>query len=223
MSARWVPIALVTLLQATGCAQVKKATANESLADRVTVQIATTEIIKAALNFRKPTWSAVQAVIEPLEESLDFKVARILVAVYDYEPERVESVAGAIEIGEGMDAKISGELAADPKYTDNLLVVHAFEMKASNEARVSEQHEMKVNEAITPEKAALVMRTAQKLKSLRNERTLTALAGLKTAVAQAIARHPEQLKPFSERKPASKELLASRARTQKLLQAAVGG
>jgi hypothetical protein len=213
---------LVTLLQAAGCAQVKKATTKESLADRVTVRIATTEIIKAALNFRKPTWSAVQTVIEPLGESLDFKVARVLVAVYDYEPERVDSVAGAIEVGGGMDAEIAGDLAKDQKYVDNLLTVHAFEMGASNKSGVSEQSEIQVNDAITPEKAALVIRTAQKLKSLRNERTLAALAGLRTAVAQAIARHPEQLKPFSEQKPASKELLASRARAQKLLQAAMG-
>ena len=60
---------------------------------RALLQGATSEIVKAALDFGQPTWSAVQTIIEPLEESLDFKAARIPVAVYNYEPERVECVA----------------------------------------------------------------------------------------------------------------------------------
>jgi hypothetical protein len=76
---------------------------------------------------------------------------------------------------------------------------------------------MQHNDSITPQKATLIRQTADKIPSLRSQNTTAVLEQFRTGVAQAIARHPDLLKPFSDEKPASEALRASRARVQKLL------
>jgi hypothetical protein len=79
-----------------------------------------------------------------------------------------------------------------------------------------EQFELRMLGLITPEKAALLRRTAEKLPSLRSKETIAVRERLRVGFAQAISRHPERLKPFSEEKPPSQALQASRARVRKL-------
>lgn len=218
-------VALVLVLDGPGCAQVKKAVTKESLGDRVAIRISEAEFVEAVLKQAKMELQDVNATIEPLDAPLDLKLARILVHDFGDDPHLLQTEADLFELCSQYAADV--QALANQGLFDVTLKVAALATESRNELAsdintvlLREKLEIQLNDSVTPEKATLIRQTAEKLPSLRSQKTAAVLEQFRTGMAQAIARHPELLKPFSEEKPPSEALRASRARVQKLLQSA---
>ncbi len=217
---------LLLAFQGISCAQVKKVVTKESLADRVALRIAIDRLIKDSFKEAKDDLISLGRFPEPLDEPLDFKVARILVNEYaDIPGGTLDSAAKLLEVSTRFAVDITTLIAQKPEYDnylDTILEFAAKGMEAKNKsARLSsEDIELRSYNSLTPERVKAIAQTAEKLPSLRSPKTLQSLAQFRIGIVHAIARHPEYLKPFTEEKPASAALQASWARVQKLLQSA---
>jgi len=219
-------VALVLLLDGAGCAQVKKAVTKESLGDRVALRISEAEFVEAVLKQSKMKLQDVNAAIEPLDVPLDLKLAWILVHDFADDSHLLQTQAQLFELCSQYATDL--QALAKQDLFDVTLKVASLAMESRNELIASdtnyfllrEKFEIQLNDSVTPEKATLIRLTSEKLPSLRSQKTAAVLEQFRTGVAEAIARHPELLKPFSEEKPASEILRASRSRVQKLLQSA---
>ena len=218
-------VALVLVLDGIGCAQVKQVVTKGSLGDRVALRISETEFVEAVLKQAKMKVQDVNAAIEPLDVPLDLKLARILVHDFADDSHLLQTQAELFELSSQFATDV--EALAKQDLFDAALKVAALARESGNESAsdvknflLREKLEVQLNDGVTPERATLIRQTAEKLPSLRSQKTVAVLEQFRTGLAQAIARHPELLKPFSEEKPASEALRASRARVQKLLQSA---
>lgn len=216
-------VALVLVLNGSGCAQVKKAVTKESLGDRVALRISEAEFVEAVLREAKMKLQDVNATIEPLDAPLDLKLARILVHDFADDSHLLQTETELFELCSQYAADV--QALAKQDLFDVTLKVAAMAMEARNESASAinnfllvEKLGIQLNDGVTPEKATLIRQTAEKLPSLRSQKTAAVREQFRTGMAQAIARHPELLKPFSEEKLASEAPRVSRARVQKLLQ-----
>lgn len=99
----------------------------------------------------------------------------------------------------------------------------ARQSKYSSAIDERERAELFLNELVTPEAAATIKQSAEKLSSLRSKETLSVLEQTRIALAEILTNHPEYLEPFSKERPPSQVLQKSRARIQGLLLATVAG
>ena len=191
--------------------------AKESLADRVALRIAKSELIEKAFKHGK-----VQLIgndIEPLDEPLDLKCARIIVNDFGDYPEALQASVALLDVSTRYEVNMMMRFVKENIF-DTILEVASLNMESRNKlaSDLFEKLEVKNNERVTSEKAVLIRQTADKLPSMRSQKTIAEVERFRRAVAQAIGRHPEFLKPFSEEKPASEALQRSRARVQGLVQ-----
>jgi hypothetical protein len=234
-----IAVALMVTLQITGCAQ--KSAPQPSFADQVALRLAKADLLGEALtatgNVQQLLGNiAMDTVIEPLEESLDLKAARILVHG-SADQNALESSARLFNEAFRNQTKNIAQLADlgtpnshfTPSFMDRMLSDAAASKDKSNRDKNDRSWSDTVEKASlelldsSADKAPLVKRTAEALPALRSQETLTIVEQLRAGLSQAIARHPEHLKPFSEEKPLSATIQASMAKLQKLLQTPAGG
>ena len=167
-------------------------------------------------------------VIQPLEEPLDLKAARILVHGYA-DQTALESFARRFN-DTFQDLNKNMMQVADlgtpnsrypPPFADRKLSEAASNKDRKNKdtgdwPATLEKYSLELLNS-SADKAALVKQTAQLLPALRSQETVTIVEKLKAALSQAIARHPEQLKPFNEEKPPSPAIRAAMDKLQKAL------
>lgn len=163
--------------------------------------------------------------IVPLDVPLDVKLARILVHDFAEDPHLLQTEADLFELCAEQATNVEEILVKDDKHLDDVLKVAAMAMEARNKSAsdinnvlLTEKLEIQDNDRITPQKASLIRQTAEKLPSIKSQKTVAVLEQFRMGITQAITRHPELLQPFAEEKPASEALRTSRARVQKLLQ-----
>jgi hypothetical protein len=237
---RFIPglaIALLALLIAS-CGQ--KAAPQRSLADDVALRIGKADLLGEALtmsnNAQLLTNIDMDTVIQPLDEPLDLKAARLLVHGYADQA----TLADSARLFNETFQKHTKELAqmwdlATPnsrytaRFMDPMLSDAASSKDKSNKDKSDPSWSGTIEKATlellnsSADKAALVKQTAELLPALRSPETLTTVELLKAALSQALARHPEQLKPYNEEKPPSPAVQAAIDRLQKALQSPAAG
>ena len=131
-------VALVLALQGVGCAQVKKAGAKESLADRVALRIATAKLITDAFKQANRDLMTFGRFPEPLDDPMDLKAARILVQAYADAPSgTLDSAARLLDVANIESAQIAALVAKDAKYQgylDQLLQFAAADVESRNKS-----------------------------------------------------------------------------------------
>jgi hypothetical protein len=222
-------LAIVLALHLTSCAQ--KPGPQHTLSDDVALRIAKSTLLAEALTLTKQELLGnidMDVVMQPLDEPLDLKAARILVHGY---ADQAALESGARLLNDNFQ-KHTKELAqmwdlATPnsRYTARFIDPMLSEAASSKDNRNKDQtaspatlekYSLELLNS-SADKAPLVKQTASLLPALRSQETLTTVEQLKVALSQALARHPEQLKPFSDEKPVSPAVRAAMDRLQKTL------
>ncbi len=228
-------IALLAVLQCTGCAQ--KSAPQRTFADQVALRLAKADLIGEAFsimdNGKMLMNVDLATVIQPLEESLDLQAARILVHG-STDQAALESSARLFnetfqkhtkDLAQMWDLRTPNSHFT-PQFMDSMLsdAASSKDRRNKDDPSSSDLLERGSLELLNScaEKAALVKQTATLLPALRSQETLTIVEQLRAALSQAIARHPEHLKPFNEEKPPSQAIQSAIAKLHKLLEPPAG-
>jgi hypothetical protein len=229
-------IALMLALQIVSCGQ--KAAPQRTFADDVALRLAKSELLVETFsitnNGQQLRYVDMDVVMQPLEEPLDLKAARILVHGFA-DQSALESSARLFNdnfqyVTRNL-VQVADLATANSRYTAQF-ADYKLSWAASNKDQMNKDHMNKDNgdwlgtqEKYSLEmldssagKAALIKQTAQLLSALRSPENLSILEQFRVAFSQALARHPEQLKPFTGEKPPSPPIRAAMDRLQKALQ-----
>jgi hypothetical protein len=224
-------VAFALILQTTSCGQ--KAASQRTFADDVALRLAKSDLLVEAFSITNNGQQLgnvdMDVVMQPLEEPLDLKAARILVHGFA-DQSALENSARIFNDNFRSVTKNLVQVAdlgtPNSRYTasfvDRKLAEAASSKDKSNNDKSDwpatlEKYSLEMLDSVAG-KAALVKQTAQLLSALRSQENLSILEQFRVALSQALARHPEQLKPFTEEKPPSPAVRAAIDRLQNLLQ-----
>lgn len=201
-----IPIT-VACLACQGADSQNQKRSSESTSSWVARKLAYEEFYKQVL--RQATLDQGDARFIDPDRPLHLEIASSLVVSYGRDPKMLDTMVDLMNLAVDSAVNAENSLAEDPQFIRNVVEIASMAAKTPPSSNTVE---LARNERITAADPVAISRIANRLRSVRSQKTSDVIKKLTARIGVAISKQPHLLEAFASAYPVPTELQRSRAR-----------